>query len=134
MEPHRLQRLRDVSVPHVPGRSDTEADRGQQRAASPAASKYRQQADDLKAVSRDETPPVERTPMLGSVIIKELGERIRHASTLEPTAVRHSLVRRAMTAAVRRSTQERAGGHPVRVSKRSSGPDNREPARIQRPV
>jgi hypothetical protein len=84
MEPHRLQRLRDVSVPHVSGRSDTETDRGQQRAASPAASKHRQQADDLKAVSRDETPPVECTPMLGSVIIKKLGERIRHASTLEP--------------------------------------------------
>jgi hypothetical protein len=84
MEPHGLQRLPDVSVPRVSGRSDTETDRSHQRAASPAASKHRQQADDLKAVSSDETPPVECTPMLGSMIIKELGERIRHASTLEP--------------------------------------------------
>jgi hypothetical protein len=72
------EQLRDVSISHVSRRSDTQTDRCQECSTSPATSKGRKHAEDLEAVSNDEAPLVERAPMLGSMIIKEIGERISH--------------------------------------------------------
>jgi hypothetical protein len=78
MEAGGFESLREVSVVHVSRRVDSEPDSHHQSTASPMASQRGKHADKLQAVASHEAPAVERTPMFGSMFLKELGKRVGH--------------------------------------------------------
>jgi hypothetical protein len=86
MESDGLERLGNVSIADVSRGDYCQAGDHHHSAASPMAPQHRQRADELEAITRDETPSVERTPMLCSMIRKELGERVAHASSVGQAA------------------------------------------------
>jgi hypothetical protein len=135
METRRLQRLREVAVPHMSRRSDNETQAGQKRRASPPASEHKHQAARLKAVTDDKAPPIDWASVFGPMMLQELSKAISSVTSRLRRVISHAckLARRGRTRVAGQSpeTVTQKGVSPDRLTARIGGSVAAHQARVR---